>query len=219
MKVKTDRTRVHSGAHASTASNRRDEILEIAGNVFAERGFRSATVRDVADACNILSGSLYHHFASKEAMLLEILDRYVRELLADYTALAEAPGTSTDRFRLMIARAMNVVVERRPQLTIIHNDQSYLAQIEGFGDIQSMLDEVRAVWTRVIQQGIADGSFLPSVAPGMVYRTAMGTVLSAVRWFDPAGALTADEVAESIADIIMDGIGTARRKRRPTPDQ
>ena len=42
------------------------ELLELAASMFAERGLRATTVRDIADAAGILSGSLYHHFDSKE---------------------------------------------------------------------------------------------------------------------------------------------------------
>ncbi|MDJ0113374.1 helix-turn-helix domain-containing protein, partial [Rhodococcus erythropolis] len=54
-------------------SGRRDELLEIAAGLFADRGVRATTVRDIADAAGILSGSLYHHFDSKESMVDEIL--------------------------------------------------------------------------------------------------------------------------------------------------
>ena len=41
--------------------------------MFAERGLRATTVRDIADSAGILSGSLYHHFKSKEQMVEEVL--------------------------------------------------------------------------------------------------------------------------------------------------
>ncbi len=50
-------------------SERRDEILAIAAQLFAERGFAATTVREIADAAGILSGSLYHHFDSKASMV------------------------------------------------------------------------------------------------------------------------------------------------------
>ena len=53
--------------------NRRSEILHEAAKIIASKGYASATVRDIADASGILSGSLYHHFDSKDQMLVEIL--------------------------------------------------------------------------------------------------------------------------------------------------
>src|SRR6195952_2778366 len=65
---------------SSTGGGRRDELLGIAATLFAERGFRNTTVRDIADAAGILSGSLYHHFDSKEAMVDQLLDTFQQRL-------------------------------------------------------------------------------------------------------------------------------------------
>src|ERR1700742_4067790 len=69
------------------APSRRDELLGIAAELFAERGFKNTTVRDIADAAGILSGSLYHHFDSKESMVDEILSSFQRELFRAYNAI------------------------------------------------------------------------------------------------------------------------------------
>src|SRR6188768_1431941 len=64
--------------------SRRDELLGIAAELFASKGFRNTTVRDIADAAGILSGSLYHHFDSKESMVDEILRTFQDELFGRY---------------------------------------------------------------------------------------------------------------------------------------
>jgi AcrR family transcriptional regulator len=58
---------------------RRDEILETAGTLFASSGLRT-TLAEIADACGILPGSLYHHFDSKEAIIFELVQRYREDL-------------------------------------------------------------------------------------------------------------------------------------------
>jgi AcrR family transcriptional regulator len=63
----------------STDGARRTEILETAASLFASAGLRTS-LKEIADACNILPGSLYHHFDSKEAIVLELVRRYVNDL-------------------------------------------------------------------------------------------------------------------------------------------
>src|SRR3954467_9879755 len=75
------------------AVSRRDELLELAALMFAERGLRATTVRDIADAAGILSGSLYHHFDSKESMVDEILRQFLDGLF--------------DRYREIVARELD----------------------------------------------------------------------------------------------------------------
>src|SRR5256885_9738491 len=74
-------------ASRGSDSERRAELLELAARLFAERGLRATTVRDIADAAGILSGSLYHHFDSKESMVDEILRRFLDELFDRYRAI------------------------------------------------------------------------------------------------------------------------------------
>src|SRR5690349_5835993 len=58
---------------ASTTSARREQIVAIAAAVFARKGVANATVRDIADEAGILSGSLYHHFESKDQIIEEVM--------------------------------------------------------------------------------------------------------------------------------------------------
>ena len=62
-----------------TDGARREEILETAAALFASSGLRTS-LREIADACGILPGSLYHHFDSKEAIIVELVERYRDDL-------------------------------------------------------------------------------------------------------------------------------------------
>ena len=70
---------IASPAGGPSSTIRRDEILETASQLFASRGLRTS-LQDIADACGIKPGSLYHHFDSKEAIVVELIRRYHGEL-------------------------------------------------------------------------------------------------------------------------------------------
>ncbi|AHH18947.1 putative transcriptional regulator, TetR family [Nocardia nova SH22a] len=76
-------------------SVRRSEILRAAADLFASAGYAGTVVKDVADACGILPGSLYHHFESKEAIAVELLERYHADL--DAVARSAPPPTAITR--------------------------------------------------------------------------------------------------------------------------
>ncbi len=63
----------------TSIGGRRTEILDAAAVLFASSGLRTS-LKDIADACGILPGSLYHHFDSKEALIVELVERYQLEL-------------------------------------------------------------------------------------------------------------------------------------------
>ncbi len=66
-------------ATGTTDKARRDEILDTAARIFGSTGFH-VSVQEIAEACGILPGSLYHHFDSKETIIIELIERYQVEL-------------------------------------------------------------------------------------------------------------------------------------------
>src|SRR4029079_4011571 len=58
---------------------RREEVLETAASLFASSGLRTS-LKEIAHAAGILPGSLYHHFDSKEAIIVELVRRYQDDL-------------------------------------------------------------------------------------------------------------------------------------------
>ena len=86
-----------ASAQAPQPATRREELLELAAAMFAERGLRATTVRDIADAAGILSGSLYHHFSSKEEMVDEVLRSFLDWLFDRYQHIIDTEITSPVR--------------------------------------------------------------------------------------------------------------------------
>jgi AcrR family transcriptional regulator len=84
---------------------RREEILDIASSLVATSGL-ATSMKDIADACGILPGSLYHHFESKEAILIELVRRYQEDLERVAERALDAP----------VARDLAAVEERVVEL-------------------------------------------------------------------------------------------------------
>lgn len=81
----------------SVDSTRRTEILDTAARLFASSGLRTS-LKEIADACGILPGSLYHHFESKDALIVELVERYHADLddLARRARADRTPSTNDD---------------------------------------------------------------------------------------------------------------------------
>jgi AcrR family transcriptional regulator len=83
------RTRLRSSA-------RRKELISVAGNLFASRGYYAVTVDDIGDAVGLTGPALYRHFSSKEALLVAVFDEVIEQLTTRLRELlSEAPDPAT----------------------------------------------------------------------------------------------------------------------------
>lgn len=194
------------------AGARRGELLTLAASMFAERGFRATTVRDIADAAGILSGSLYHHFDSKESMIDEILTGFLDRLFTRYDEILASDLGPVDTLQAIVAASFESIDKHSAEVAIYQNEANYLAQFERFTYIGKRNTEFRALWEKVLRDGIRDGVFRSDMDVDLVYRFMRDTVWVAVRWYRPGGDLRAADVANQYLSIVLNGISTRKRK-------
>ena len=137
-----------STADAPTRSSRRDELLATAGRMFAEQGLRSTTVRDIADAAGILSGSLYHHFDSKESMVDEILRGFLDDLFARYRQIAASSKSATETLRGLVIASFESIDAERNAVAIYQDEAKRLSGQERFAYISELNVEFRQLYYR-----------------------------------------------------------------------
>ncbi|MEU3646018.1 TetR/AcrR family transcriptional regulator [Lentzea sp. NPDC034063] len=197
-------------------SSRRAELLELAAKMFAERGYGQTTVRDIADAAGILSGSLYHHFDSKESMVDEILRTFLDELFTRYREIVEAGLGPKQTLKALVVASFEAIDTRHAAVAIYQNESKHLMPLERFSYVDDRSVEFRKLWTVLLEEGMRAGVFRADLDVDVAYRFIRDTVWVAVRWYRPDGDLAADEVADQYLAILLDGIATGRRKNSKT---
>jgi len=194
---------------AEATATRRDQLLAIAAGLFAEKGFKNTTVRDIADASGILSGSLYHHFDSKESMVDEILSTFQEELFAAYDAVLASDDDARTKIENAVRLSFEAIDRHRHEVAIFQNDADYLGGFERFGYLAERNRQSREVWMTLLSEGVGSGALRPDLDVELTYRFIRDTVWVAVRWYRPGGKLTHRDVADQYLTILLDGIAHA----------
>jgi AcrR family transcriptional regulator len=190
------------------SADRHDQILVAAAQLFARKGVAATTVREIADKVGILSGSLYHHFDSKEAMVDEILAPYLKDLGDACQRAIARPADPRAKLRDLIAACL-CVVEAHPHATEIYqSDVNYLSQFERFGYLSAAAAQVRRAWLDVLNDGVTQGAFRPDLQPRIVYRLMRDSIWPSVRWFRPSQDYPLTRFAEECTSLFLDGLGT-----------
>jgi len=192
--------------------NRRDELLELAATMMAERGLRATTVRDIADKAGILSGSLYHHFASKEEIVDDVLRGFLDWLFARYREIIDTQPNPLERLKGLFMASFEAIERRHAQVVIYQDEAKRLSSQPRFSYVEERNKEQRKMWVDVLSQGMEEGYFRPDLDVDLVYRFIRDTTWVSVRWYRPGGALTAEQVGRRYLAIVLGGITATRRR-------
>src|SRR5690554_5538031 len=97
-------------------------ILAESARLFSERGISATTIREIADAVGLNSGTLYHYFDSKDAIVSEILRSFLTDLVGSYKSALTSTGTARDRLELMVRVSLKVA-NQHPYATEIYQNE------------------------------------------------------------------------------------------------
>lgn len=112
----------------STEASPRAVIIRVATDLFGRQSYPATSMRDIGNAVGVLSGSLYAHIDSKEALLLEIVDTGIREFLDAVSQAAAAHERAGDRLRAMIKAHVHVVARHPEQTLVVFHQWRYLSE-------------------------------------------------------------------------------------------
>ena len=189
-----------------TSTTRREELLAIAAGLFAERGLRATTVRDIADAAGILSGSLYHHFSSKEAIVDEILRGFLDSLFGDYQRIVDAGSSPRETLEGLVRVSFEAIHRHRDEVAIYQDELKHIRGNPRFDYLRERNTEFREMWTDVLSRGMESGEFRPDLDIRLTYRFLRDTVWVAVRWYRPEDADDHAAIADQYLRIVLDGL-------------
>lgn len=185
----------------------REAIHEAALELFARLGYHATSMRAIASAAAVQPAAIYHWYPSKEAILVQLQDDFMAEL----TERVMAALARQERSALRLAAA----VREHVAFHGIHRRAAFVTDSE----IRALADERRAaliakrdayqeLFNGLIRDGIRDASLRTSdthVATYAILLQCTGVAL----WFDPAGPLTLDEVAELHVELVLGSLGAS----------
>jgi AcrR family transcriptional regulator len=141
-------------APAATES-RRDQILRTAAELFAQRGFRGVSINDIGAAVGTTGPALYRHFASKEAVLGEMLVQISRTLLAEGEQRAAQAGGGMAALEALVAAHVAFAVSQPALISVQYRDMDHLADADK-REVQRLQRRYVEIWVTAIQAALPD---------------------------------------------------------------
>lgn len=205
-----------SNRRQAPPSDRRQEILQAALELFATVGYRATTMSDIGNRIGIRGPSLYKHWASKHELLAAIMTGMMDELLRrQREALAEG-GDVCDRLDRITRVHVQYHAEHRYEAFVGHREIDSLEEPDRTG-LLDLRREYESHFRKLVREGRLEGTFHANSDRLASYAILdMGIGVSS--WYNPEGAVRPPELAANYAAFALNLLGVPpaakRRSRR-----
>jgi AcrR family transcriptional regulator len=184
--------------------SREEELLRNAIQLFSRGGFRETSLQEIADELGITRPLFYYYFESKEDLLWRIIGHLGDTLLEQARPIAIADEAPTRRLTRLFERHVETLLENVDAFRIYFAERN---QLSGKRDLR--LKRGERLYHELITEVIVEGQRLGEIRPGdprLTARLAMGTANSLLRWFTPAGAISAPELMSVTVEYMLAGL-------------
>ena len=190
---------------------RKEQILDAAAQVFAEKGFHRATTKEIAEAADVSEGTIYNYFGSKNDLLIGMMARigesqvptevFEQGALEDarefYTAFLQRRHTFTRQNKSILQAVLSEILTNQ-EMRDRYNEQivePFLSTFEQYVNLQVEQGRIRQTDAELITR------YLFALNLGLLGMLILGDPLLQSKW-------ESDELLESLTGFVFDGLGT-----------
>ncbi|AZD93961.1 MULTISPECIES: TetR/AcrR family transcriptional regulator [Pseudomonas] len=179
----------------------RGKLLQTAAHLFRNKGYERTTVRDLASAVGIQSGSIFHHFKSKDDILRAVMEETIHYNTALMRAeLAEA-GSVRERVLALIRCELQSIMggSGEAMAVLVYEWRSLSAR--GQADVLALRDIYEQIWLQVLGEAKEAGFIKGDVF--ITRRFLTGALSWTTTWFRAEGSLTLEQLAEEALTLVL----------------
>ncbi len=178
----------------SDSENRRNKLVRAASRLFREKGYDGTTVRDIARAVGLQSGSLFYHFRNKEEILVAVMLNGMRRTSeAAENALARHSEPGERLQALFRAHLETLLGDLQDDMIVLLYEQRSMPA-EAREHLITMRDAYERVWQEVIEAAVTAGVVDGDAA--LIRRFSLGALNWTVQWYRKDGPLSPTELAD-----------------------
>jgi AcrR family transcriptional regulator len=181
------------------------DVLSNAARLFREKGFERTSLKEIAEACNMLPGSLYYRYNSKEALLVELMRRGVDLVTAEVESAYASSDDPVERLRLCINAHLRALLVDSDAVYVLLFEWRALGP-EAREEIIELRDQYESLWAGILETMIAQGVVRKNIDGRLLRLIGLGALNWVATWFDPNGAHSLDTIGDLIWQIAMDGV-------------
>lgn len=206
---KSGKQGVAGGGKKSGSKKRQQAIIDAAAEIFRQRGYSDASVREVADAVGILKGSLYYYIDSKMDLLYQVLIDVHEGARAITEEVGQLDLPPLERLHIYVRRHVTYNTQHLAKIAVFYHDFNLLTD-ERRDEIVESRKLYEGFVARLIVEAQERGEVDSGVEPKIAAFFILGGINWLYTWYDPSGAYQAEELGELYAELAIHGLTGSR---------
>ena len=182
----------------------REQLFEVSAKLFQEKGFKSASMEDIAQALGIRKSSIYYYIKSKEELLREISVRTMNMLLDAAQKIVSDISDPKERIEALIDSHVRLLGENLDLFTCTLRELTPTNAGPFWEEVVDLRDRYEGLIRWAIRDA-KDKGVLKEIDEKMVGFALLGMINWMVRWYSPDGERSCGEIAQIWTDIFLNG--------------
>lgn len=182
---------------------KKNAIYEAAAQLFRERGYQAASMRELAERVGLKVSSLYSHIGSKEELLYKICFDNAHLFIEGLDAIEGYGGTAVQQLRAVIGLHVDIAIDNPTSVTVFNDEWRHLSE-HNLREFLALRKTYESRLQQIIERGVEMGTLKP-----VIPNVALYTLLTAVRWlhywYKPSRAVTPAQLKQQLGTLLLDG--------------
>ncbi|QNJ97923.1 Transcriptional regulator [Constantimarinum furrinae] len=183
---------------------RKEEIIEVASQLFKEKGYNAVSMRDIALAMGIKAASLYNHISGKQELLSTLILRVAREFTLGMNSVMQSSESPLKKIERIIELHIDITVNYSEGLAALNNDWMHLEN-EDLESFVRMREDYEENFRQIIKQGIELGE-IKSYHPEVILFSILSTLRTLYLWYQKRGKLDVNLLKREMVAVLIQGI-------------
>jgi len=180
------------------------KIVDASAKIFREKGYKEATLEDIANEVGMLKGSLYYYIDKKDDLLYAVVERPLSEMTENLKKIVNSDCSATVKLEKALINHINGFKNYQSELFVWVSIEWF--KTEFGGEIATTGDEYDQLFRTIIEEGVEKKEFRNDLDPKLMTFAIFGVFNYMQRWYSPKNGYTFDEISKEFNAFVLQGI-------------
>ena len=192
----------------TSSLSRKEQVIRKAAELFKEKGYAAASMRDLAQMLGIEAASLYSHIKSKEEILRTLCFDMATEFRASLDEVEKQTVPASEKLKNGIIGHIQVMARDLTASAVFMNEHRHLSEPFLREFLILRINYINR-FKRIIEEGVSTGEFKDSIDKKLSVMTLFSSLNWMPMWYNPDGKIEPESLGDQLADMLVNGLKKA----------